>query len=58
MSYNGGIDFGLLGDYDTMEDIELLATGLNESLGDLLAAAEAAQARSQANLAAGADLPG
>jgi hypothetical protein len=58
MSYNGGIDFGLLGDYDTLEDIELLANGLNESLGDLLAAAEAAEARSQANLAAGADLPG
>jgi WS/DGAT/MGAT family acyltransferase len=58
MSYNGGIDFGLLGDYDTMEDIEMVATGLNESLGDLLAAAEAAETRSQANLAAGADLPG
>ena len=58
MSYNGGIDFGLLGDYDTMEDIEMLATGLNESLGDLLAAAEATGARAQADLAAGADLPG
>src|SRR3954447_18826529 len=58
MSYHGGIDFGLLGDYDMMEDIEMIATGLNESLGDLLAAAEAVEARSQANLAAGADLPG
>ncbi len=58
MSYHGGIDFGLLGDYDGMEDIDMLATGLSESLGDLLAAAEAAEARSQANLAAGADLPG
>ena len=58
MSYNGGIDFGLLGDYDTMEDIEMIATGLNESLGDLLAAADAVEARSQADLAAGADLPG
>ena len=58
MSYNGGIDFGLLGDYDSMEDIEMIATGLNESLADLLAAAEAVEARSQANLAAGADLPG
>jgi diacylglycerol O-acyltransferase / wax synthase len=57
MSYNGGIDFGLLGDYDAMEDIEMLATGLSESLGDLLAAADAADARSQASLAAGADLP-
>ena len=25
MSYNGGIDFGLLGDYDSMEDIETIA---------------------------------
>ena len=58
MSYNGGIDFGLLGDYDGMEDIEMLATGLTESLNDLRAAAEAADARSQANLAARADLPG
>jgi diacylglycerol O-acyltransferase len=58
MSYNGGIDFGLLADYDTMEDVEMLATGLNESLGELLSAAEAAEARSQANLATGADLPG
>jgi len=57
MSYNGGIDFGLLADYDSMEDIEMVATGLSESLGDLLAAAEAVEARSQAGLAAGADLP-
>src|SRR5919197_3456932 len=57
MSYNGGIDFGLLADYDAMEDIDMLATGLSESLGDLLAAAEAAEARAQ-SMAAGADLPG
>ncbi len=44
MSYNGGIDFGLLGDYDAMEDIETIATGISESLADLLAAAEAVQA--------------
>jgi WS/DGAT/MGAT family acyltransferase len=58
MSYNGGMDFGLLGDYDSMEDIEMLATGLSESLADLLAAAEAAEGRAQASIAAGADLPG
>src|SRR5262245_26842789 len=57
MSYNGGIDFGLLGDYDSMEDIELLATGLSESLQDLLDAA-GSEARIQAGLAAGADIPG
>jgi diacylglycerol O-acyltransferase / wax synthase len=58
MSYNGGTDFGLLGDYDAMDDIEMLATGLTESLGELLGAAEAAEARSQAEIAARADLPG
>jgi diacylglycerol O-acyltransferase / wax synthase len=57
MSYHGGMDFGLLGDYDAMEDIDLLATGLTESLADLLAAAEAAEARSQAEIASRADLP-
>jgi diacylglycerol O-acyltransferase / wax synthase len=58
MSYNGGIDFGLLGDYDAMEDIEMIGTGLSESLADLLAAADAADARSQAGMPAGADLSG
>jgi diacylglycerol O-acyltransferase / wax synthase len=57
MSYNGGIDFGLLGDYDAMDDIDLFAAGLQESLRELLAAAEAAEA-SRAEQAASADLPG
>jgi diacylglycerol O-acyltransferase / wax synthase len=57
MSYHGGIDFGLLGDYDSMEDIETIASGIMESLADLLAAAEAIQATQQ-SMAAGADLPG
>jgi diacylglycerol O-acyltransferase / wax synthase len=56
MSYNGGIDFGLLGDYDAMEDIDTIGTGISESLADLLSAAEAVQA-TQAGMAAGADLP-
>jgi len=57
MSYNGGIDFGLLGDYDAMEDIETVASGISESIADLRSAAEAVQA-TQAGMAAGADLPG
>jgi diacylglycerol O-acyltransferase / wax synthase len=57
MSYNGGLDFGLLGDYDAMEDIETIASGIMESLADLLGAAEAIQATQQ-SMAAGADLPG
>jgi hypothetical protein len=51
------MDFGLLGDYDAMEDIETIASGLSESLADLLSAAEAVEA-TQAGIAAGADLPG
>jgi diacylglycerol O-acyltransferase / wax synthase len=56
MSYNGGIDFGLLADYDSMEDVDLIATGISESLADLKAAAEAAEARAQREIASGADL--
>ncbi len=45
MSYNGKVGFGLLADYDSMEDIELLGAGLNEALAELEAAAtEAATA--------------
>jgi diacylglycerol O-acyltransferase / wax synthase len=58
MSYNGGIDFGLLGDYDSMEDLDMIATGLSESLAELKVAAEASDARAQADIAAQADLPG
>ncbi|HET9120506.1 MAG TPA: WS/DGAT domain-containing protein, partial [Solirubrobacterales bacterium] len=57
ISYKGGIDFGLLGDYDAMEDIDTLASGISESIADLLAAAEAVQATQQ-GIATGADIPG
>jgi diacylglycerol O-acyltransferase / wax synthase len=39
MSYHGKVGFGLLADYDSMEDIELLGEGINESLAELEAAA-------------------
>jgi len=39
MSYNGKVGFGLLADYDRMEDIEVVGNGLNESLAELEAAA-------------------
>jgi WS/DGAT/MGAT family acyltransferase len=41
MSYNGGMDFGLLGDYDAMPDLERLGELFGESLEELLAAAAA-----------------
>jgi WS/DGAT/MGAT family acyltransferase len=36
MSYNGGIDFGLLGDYDAMPDIDVVAEGIAASLAELV----------------------
>jgi diacylglycerol O-acyltransferase / wax synthase len=36
MSYNGGLDFGLLGDYDALPDIDLIAEGIAASLAQLL----------------------
>jgi diacylglycerol O-acyltransferase / wax synthase len=39
MSYNGKVGFGLLGDYDSMEDIEAVGQGINDSLEELQTAA-------------------
>ena len=36
MSYNGGLDFGLLADYDSMEDVGFIAEALESSLQELL----------------------
>ena len=35
MSYNGGIDFGLLGDYDAMPDIDVVGERIEASLDEL-----------------------
>ena len=40
MSYNGRINFGLLADYDSMEDVDVIAEGLDEALEELLEAAK------------------
>jgi diacylglycerol O-acyltransferase / wax synthase len=42
MSYNGGVNFGLLADYDSMDDLELIARGIERSIAELADAAEAA----------------
>jgi len=39
MSYNGGIDYGLLGDYDALPDIDVIAEGIDAVLAELLLAA-------------------
>jgi diacylglycerol O-acyltransferase / wax synthase len=36
MSYNGKVDFGLLGDYDAMPDIDDFGELLEESLAEML----------------------
>ncbi len=47
MSYNGKIDFGLLGDYDAMEDILLISEGIEAEIKQLLEAAEASEKRTK-----------
>ena len=39
MSYNGKVGFGLLADYDSMEDVEVVSNGISESLAELEEAA-------------------
>jgi hypothetical protein len=42
MSYNGGINFGLLADYDAIDDIDLLTEGIEAAIGELTELADAA----------------
>jgi WS/DGAT/MGAT family acyltransferase len=41
MSYNGKIDFGLLGDYDAVPDLEVVGEYLEEALAEMLGVARA-----------------
>jgi diacylglycerol O-acyltransferase / wax synthase len=43
ISYNGCVEFGLLGDYDAMDDIDSVASAIEESVAELVAAARAAE---------------
>jgi diacylglycerol O-acyltransferase len=45
MSYNGQVNFGLIGDYDEMADIDSLARDLSESVGELAALAPSTRRR-------------
>jgi len=45
MSYNGGINFGLLADYDAMDDVDVSASGLETAIAELVDAAAAASER-------------
>ena len=54
MSYNGGLNYGLLGDYDAMPDIDLVAEGIDVVLAQLLAAARGQDRAALRRRAAGA----
>jgi diacylglycerol O-acyltransferase len=43
-SYDGGLTFGISGDYDTAPDIDVLATGIEAGLAQLVALADSAPA--------------
>jgi diacylglycerol O-acyltransferase / wax synthase len=55
MSYNGGMDFGLLGDYDAMPDLEALGRMIEEARDELL---DEAAKRSAAGNGAGSSSRG
>ena len=48
MSYNGQMNFGLLGDYDAMDDIGVVVEGIEASLDELLALVPAPEPESAA----------
>jgi diacylglycerol O-acyltransferase len=54
MSYNGGVNFGLLADYDAMDDVDVVAEGVERAIAELVEAAEtAAERETEAETAAG-----
>jgi diacylglycerol O-acyltransferase len=57
MSYNGGLDYGLLGDYDALPDIEVVADGIEASLAELLAAARGRSGRASITASRGDGTP-
>ncbi len=48
MSYNGGLDFGLLADFDALPDIDVVAQGIAASLQELLDVARGQARRKRA----------
>jgi diacylglycerol O-acyltransferase / wax synthase len=48
MSYNGGVNFGLLADFDSMDDVDVIATGIEHAIAELIDAAEAGAERRSA----------
>jgi diacylglycerol O-acyltransferase len=58
MSYNGQMNFGLLGDYDALPDLDRIGDGIEASLAELLALARRRQAPAKAGNSNGASRVG
>ena len=58
MSYHGSMDYGLLGDYDALPDIGLIAEGIEASLEELLRAARGKAAGAPAQRSSGSSANG
>jgi diacylglycerol O-acyltransferase len=57
MSYNGAINFGLLGDFDALPDIESIGEALTAELALLVALAIESRTQAAAGATAGAAAP-
>src|SRR4051794_2750961 len=57
MSYNGHINFGLLADYDSMEDVDVICEGIEEAIGELAEAAKERRRSAKEREAAAAEAP-
>lgn len=53
MSYNGGLDYGLLADYDAVPDIDVIAEGIRETLDELLLVAAGRTSEANSSVADG-----
>jgi hypothetical protein len=47
-SYDGGLRFGVTGDYDETPDIDVLCHGIEQSMRELVAAAAEREGRTEA----------
>ena len=56
MSYNGRINFGILGDYDAIPDIQVIADGISDSRDDLLDAASQVKSKARELMRTSADV--
>jgi hypothetical protein len=56
MSYNGRLNFGILGDYDAIPDIQVIADGISDSRDDLLDATSQVKTKVREVMRSGTDV--